>query len=106
MSDGTSHSPVLPRANTTSFDRNDEDIFYNADFLRRYALNSTLVSWGQFNPVAHLPHKDRSLEGMRLFDSLLVLPCSSNPLPAEVRVQLIDGLDGQPFRAPMRSAQG
>ena len=46
MSDGTiTLSGLAPgEYDVFAFDRNDEDIFYNADFLHRYALNSTPVS--------------------------------------------------------------
>jgi hypothetical protein len=48
MSDGTiTLSGLAPgEYDVFAFDRNDEDIFYNADFLRRYSSNSTPVSVG------------------------------------------------------------
>jgi hypothetical protein len=55
MSDGTiTLSGLAPgEYDVFAFDRNDEDIFYNADFLRRYVLNST--------PVSVTPNSSQSL---------------------------------------------
>ena len=55
MSDGTITLSGLPPGeyDVFAFDRNDEDIFYNADFLRRYVRNSA--------PISVAPNSSQSL---------------------------------------------